>query len=77
MTSVSRLHDATNAYLSMKLGVAKQAANDMALKEVDKFCSTSASVFSCDHFWTRRSKSTFWQDQAYGLEPSVHHAFFL
>ena len=30
-------HDATNAYLSMKHDVAKQAANERALKEVDKF----------------------------------------
>ena len=43
MTSVLRLHDATNAYLSVKHDVAKQAANEMALKEVDKlFSSTSA-----------------------------------
>ena len=37
MTSVLKLHDATNAYLSMKHDVAKQAANEMALKEIDKF----------------------------------------
>ena len=30
------MHGATNAYLSMKHDVAKQAANEMALKEVDK-----------------------------------------
>ena len=37
MTSVSRLHDATYAYLSMKDDAVKQAANEMALKEVDMF----------------------------------------
>ena len=37
MTSVLRLHDATDAYLWTKHDVAKQAANEMALKEVDKF----------------------------------------
>ena len=37
VTSVFRLHDATNAYLSMKHDVAKQAANEMARKEIDKF----------------------------------------
>ena len=36
-TSALWLHDATNAYLSMQHEVAKQAANEMALKEVDKF----------------------------------------
>ena len=36
VTSALRLHDATNAYLSMKHGVAKQVANEMALKEIDK-----------------------------------------
>ena len=37
VTSALRLHNATNAYLSMKHDVARQAANEMALKEVDKF----------------------------------------
>ena len=37
MTSVLRLHDATKAYLSMKHEAAKQAANEMALKDIDKF----------------------------------------
>ena len=37
MTSVLRLHDATNAYLWTKHDVAKQAENEMALKEIDKF----------------------------------------
>ena len=37
MTSVLRLHDATNANLWTKHDVAKQAANEMALKEIDKF----------------------------------------
>ena len=37
MTSVLKLHDATNAYLWTKHDVAKQAANEMALKEIDKF----------------------------------------
>ena len=37
MTSVLRLHDATNAYLSMKHDVAMQAANEMVLKEIDKY----------------------------------------
>ena len=36
VTSALRLHDATNAYLLMKRDVAKRAANEMALKEVDK-----------------------------------------
>ena len=36
-TSVFRLHDATNAYLSMKHDVAKQAASEMAFKEIGKF----------------------------------------
>ena len=36
VTSVLRLCDATNAYLSMKHHVAKQVANEVALKEVDK-----------------------------------------
>ena len=30
------MDDATNAYLSMKHDVAKQAANEMVLKELDK-----------------------------------------
>ena len=34
VTSVLRLHDVTNAYLSMKHDVGKQAANEMALKEI-------------------------------------------
>ena len=55
VTSVLRLHDATNAYLSMKLDVAKQAANDMALKEVDKFFCRPAHLSS-----VRMAKSTFW-----------------
>ena len=36
MTSAPRLHDVTNAYLSMMHIVTKQAANETALKEVDK-----------------------------------------
>ena len=36
MTSALRLHDATNAFLSMKHDVDKQAANQMALKDADK-----------------------------------------
>ena len=35
VTSVLRLHDATNANLPMKHDVAKEAANEMALKEID------------------------------------------
>ena len=34
--SALRLHDATNAFLSMKHDVDKQAANQMALKDADK-----------------------------------------
>ena len=36
VTSALRLHDATNAVLSMKHDVDKQAANQMALKDADK-----------------------------------------
>ena len=36
VTSALRLHDATNAFLSMKHDVVKHAANEMELKEVDK-----------------------------------------
>ena len=36
MTSALRLHDATNACLSMKHDVSKKAANVMVLKEMDK-----------------------------------------
>ena len=42
VTSVLWLRDATNAHLSMKHDVAKQATNKMALKEVDNFSWTSA-----------------------------------
>ena len=40
VTSALRLHDATNALLSMKRDADKQTANQMALKDVDKgfFC---------------------------------------
>ena len=37
MTSVLRLHDATNANLSTEHEVAKQAANEMVLKGIDKY----------------------------------------
>ena len=37
MTSVLRLHDATNANLSTEHEVAKQSANEMVLKEIDKY----------------------------------------
>ena len=37
VTSALRLHDATNAFLSMKHDVDKQAANQMALKDADNF----------------------------------------
>ena len=37
MTSVLTLHDVTNSYLSMRHEVAKQAANQMAPKDLDKF----------------------------------------
>ena len=36
VTSALRLHDATNAYLSWKHEVAKQPANEMVLKKIDK-----------------------------------------
>ena len=36
VTSALRLHDATNAFLSMKRDVDKQAANQMTLKDADK-----------------------------------------
>ena len=38
VTSAVRLHDATNANLSMLHEVAKQAATQVALREVDKEC---------------------------------------
>ena len=37
VTSALRLHDATYAFLSMVHDVAMQAANEIALKEMDKF----------------------------------------
>ena len=37
MTSVLRLRDATNENLSTEHEVAKQAANEMVLKEIDKY----------------------------------------
>ena len=37
VTSVLRLHDATNANLSTEHEVAKQAANEIVLKEIDKY----------------------------------------
>ena len=47
-----RPHDATIAYLSMKHDVAKQAASEMALKEVDTFFRPAHFSGSCDHFGT-------------------------
>ena len=37
MTSVLRLHDATNANLSTEHEVAKQAASEIFFKEIDKY----------------------------------------
>ena len=45
VSSALRLHDATNAFLSMKHDVDKQAANQMALKDADKgFCDQRISL---------------------------------
>ena len=55
VTSVLWLRDATNAHLSMKHDVAKQAANEMARKEVNKFFLRPAHFpCGCDHFRRRR-----------------------
>ena len=46
VASALGLRGATNAHLSVKLDVAKQAANDMSLKEVDKFFCRPAHLSS-------------------------------
>ena len=45
VTSILRLVDATAAYLSIKHDVSKEAANKMALNEVESTSSTSTSAF--------------------------------
>ena len=75
LTSVLRLHDATNAYLSMKHDVAKQAANEMAFQERGNAFHDLHAPLAVGPFQTKNVKLTFWLDQAYGLETSVHHAF--
>ena len=63
VTKKRRLHDATNAYLSMKHNVAKQAANELALNVVDN-----------EFFEQRMSLAVVtvtdedWRDEAYAME---------
>ena len=55
VSSVSRLHHATNVYLSMKHDVAKQAANEMALKKKggQVFLRSAHLLGGSDHFRRR------------------------
>ena len=73
--SVLRLHDATNAYLWMKHEVAKQAANEVAHKEIDKFYFDRRISLAVVTISARRAKLTSWQVQEYGLETSALRAY--
>ena len=66
VTSVFRLHDARSAYLSMKHDVAKQAANEMALKRDRQVLLRPAHFSRSGDGW--RATLAFWRDQAYGQE---------
>ena len=49
VTSALGLHDATNVYLSTKHDVAKQAPNQMALKDVDRDFFDQRILFGSGH----------------------------
>ena len=64
VTSILRLHDATNGNLAMKHNAAKQGVNEMVLKGADKFFFDERISLAV---MLRRATSTFWRDKAYGL----------
>ena len=65
MTSALRLHDHTNAYLSMEHDVTKLAANEMVLKEVDDFfVLTNAFLWEWCPFLTKKVRLTSWRGHA-------------
>ena len=74
VTSASRLHDATNGYLSMKHDVAKQGANEMVPHEVDLEFFDQRISLAVVTIPDEEAKLTFWRDQVFGLEMFVLRA---
>ena len=68
-------HDVANAYLSMKHGVAKQAANELALKNVDKELFDQRISPAVVIISDEEVKLTFWRDRAHDNEISAPPRF--